>query len=70
MSWPRDAYVGLKKIMLLEERITSLTEQSKELLDTCRDLDRRMLRLEAKFELLERMASPASRRRLPEATGE
>ena len=70
MSWPRDAYAGLKRIMLLEERITSLTEQSKELLDTCKDLDRRLLRLEAKFELLERMAAPSTRRRLPETTQE
>jgi len=70
LSWPRDAYVGLKKIMLLEERITGLTEQSKELLDTCKDLDRRLLRMEAKFELLERMAGPGSRRRLPESNAD
>jgi hypothetical protein len=66
MSWARDALVALKRIILLEERITNLTEQSKQLMDTCGDLDRRLIRLEAKFELLERMAAPASRRSLPE----
>jgi len=53
----------------LEERITNLTVQSKELMDKCGDLDRRLIRLEAKFELLERMAAPAPRRALPEKTG-
>ncbi len=66
MSWARDALVSLKKIILLEERIANLTEQSKQLMDTCGDLDRRLIRLEAKFELLERMAAPATRRSLPE----
>jgi len=66
MSWARDALVSLKRIILLEERITNLTVQSKELMDTCGDLDRRLIRLEAKFELLERMAAPAPRRALPE----
>lgn len=66
MSWARDALAALKRIILLEERITNLTTQSKQLMDTCTDLDRRLLRLEAKFELLERMAAPAARRSLPE----
>jgi len=66
MSWARDALASLKRIILLEERITNLTVQSKQLMDTCGDLDRRLIRLEAKFELLERMAAPATRRSLPE----
>jgi len=56
VSWARDALIALKRIMLLEERIVSLTEQSK----------RRLVRLEAKFDLLERMAVSPSRRALPE----
>ncbi len=68
MSWARDALLALKRIILLEERITSLTEQSKQLLDACTEMDRRLVRLEAKFELLERMAAPSSRRALPEKT--
>ena len=66
MGWARDALASLKRIILLEERITNLTVQSKQLMDTCGDLDRRLIRLEAKFELLERMAAPATRRSLPE----
>ena len=64
MSWARDAFVALKKIILLEERITGLSEQSKQLMDTCQDLDRRLLRLEAKFELIERLGG-ANRKALP-----
>lgn len=66
MSWARDALIALKRIMLLEERIVSLTEQSKQLMDACTDMDRRLVRLEAKFDLLERMAVSPSRRALPE----
>ena len=65
MSWGRDAFDALKRLILLEERISGLSEMSKQLMDTCKDLDRRLLRLEAKFELLERMSSPRSRS-LPE----
>ncbi len=68
MSWAVDSLVAIKKIILLEDRIKNLSEQSQRLLDTCQDLDRRLIRLEAKFELLERMAAPA-RRSLPEKSG-
>lgn len=67
MSWARDAFDSLKRIILLEERISGLTEHAKQLMDTCKDLDRRLVRLEAKFELLERMSSPR-RRSLPESS--
>jgi hypothetical protein len=66
MSWARDALASLKRIILLEERIANLTVQSKLLMDAYGDLDRRLIRLEAKFELLERMAAPAARLSLPE----
>jgi len=51
----------LRRIVLLEDRINTLTDQSKKLLDACTDLDRRLVRLEAKFELLERMATSRGR---------
>jgi len=44
----------------------TLTEQVKQIALNCQDLDRRLVRMEAKFELLERMATPPSRRSLPE----
>ena len=65
MSWARDTLEALKRIILLEDRIRRLTEESQRLTDKCQDLDRRLIRMEAKFELLERMATP-SRRALPE----
>jgi hypothetical protein len=65
MSWALESLAAIKRIILLEDRIKSLTDQSKMLMDTCQDLDRRLIRLEAKFELLERVAAPR-RRPLPE----
>lgn len=65
MSWALESLAAIKRVILLEDRIKTLTEQSQMLMDSCRDLDRRLIRLEAKFELLERMAAPA-RRSLPE----
>ena len=67
MSWTREALTAIKRTILIEDRIANLSKQSQELLDVCKDLDRRLVRIEAKFELLERMASPG-RRSLPEST--
>jgi len=61
VSWATDALAAVRRIVLLEDRINTLTDQSKKLLDTCTDLDRRLVRLEAKFELLERMATSRGR---------
>jgi len=65
MSWAASAYAAIRKIVLLEDRMENLTTQVDSLATAFSDLDRRLIRLEAKFELLERMASP-SRRALPE----
>jgi SMC interacting uncharacterized protein involved in chromosome segregation len=67
VSWARDAITAIKRIILIEDRIASLSKQTAELMQVCKDLDRRLVRIEAKFELLERMASPR-RRPLPEET--
>ena len=64
MSWPRDAFEALRQIVLVEHRVNTLTDSVKQLATTCQDLDRRLARVEAKFELLERVAVP-SRRSLP-----
>jgi hypothetical protein len=65
VSWPKDAFEALRQIVLIEHRVNTLTDSVKELANTCQEMDRRLVRLEAKFELLERMAAP-SRRSLPE----
>jgi hypothetical protein len=67
MSWPRDAFEALRQIVLIENRINTMTDTVKELAVACQEMDRRLVRLEAKFELLERMAAP-SRRVLPETS--
>ncbi len=64
MSWARDAVSAIRKIVLIEDRIEALTAQVKHLAEGYTDLDRRMVRLEAKFDLIEKMAAPA-RRALP-----
>jgi hypothetical protein len=65
MNWAASAYAAIRKIVLLEDRMETLTTQVNGLATTFSELDRRLIRLEAKFELLERMAAP-SRRALPE----
>ena len=65
MSWASDVYNAVRKVVLLEDRVERLTSKLDGLAESQLELDRRLIRLEAKFELLERMASP-SRRALPE----
>ncbi len=64
MSWARDAVAAIRKIVLIEDRMEALTSQVKHLADGYTDLDRRLVRLEAKFDLMEKMAAPG-RRALP-----
>jgi hypothetical protein len=66
VSWAREAVAAIRKIILIEDRIEGLTDQVKLLADSYRDLDRRLLRIEAKFELIEKVATGSSRRNLPE----
>jgi hypothetical protein len=64
MSWAASAYAAIRKMVLLEDRTENLTRHVDNLATAFADLDRRLIRLEAKFELLERMAS-SPRRALP-----
>lgn len=64
MSWARDAVSAIRKIVLIEDRMEALTAHVKHLAEGYTDLDRRLVRLEAKFDLLEKMAAPG-RRALP-----
>ena len=63
MSWASEALAAIRKIVLLEDRMERLAGQVDSLMELCRDLDRRLLRVEAKFELIEK-AAISSRRRL------
>jgi hypothetical protein len=61
VSWSRDAFEALRQIVLIDNRINSLSDGVKELAVKCQELDGRLIRVEAKFELLETMAAPRRR---------
>jgi hypothetical protein len=61
MSWANDAYAAIRKIVLIEDRMDALTAQVKQLAESYQDLDRRLIRIEAKFELIERMGTTRQR---------
>jgi len=63
VSWASEALAAIRKIVLLEDRMERLAGQVDSLMALCQDLDRRLLRVEAKFELIEK-AAISSRRRL------
>lgn len=67
MTWAGEALAAIRKIVLIEERIGGLTEQVKVLADSYVELDRRLLKMEAKFELLENL-SGRHRKALPSST--
>ena len=67
MSWASEAVAAIRKIVLIEDRVERLADQTEALAGKCQELDLRLARLEAKFELIERMAS-GRRRALPEKT--
>jgi hypothetical protein len=56
VSWASDAIGAIRKIVLLEDRVERLAGQVDSLAEVCKDMDRRLVRLEAKFELLEKAA--------------
>jgi hypothetical protein len=58
VSWARDAVAAVRKIVLIEDRMEALTVQVKYLADGYTNLDRRLVRVEAKFDLLEKMTAP------------
>ena len=57
MSWVQAAVQALRHIILLSERMEVLSVRVKALADAYSDLEHRLNRMEAKFELLERMAA-------------
>ena len=64
MTWAGEALAAIRKIILIEERVNALAEQVKRLADAYLELDRRLLKIEAKFELIERI-SGGQRKALP-----
>jgi hypothetical protein len=62
VTWAAEALAAIRKIVLIEDRINNLTEHVKALADSYLELDRRMLRVEAKFELIERIGVSQAKR--------
>ncbi len=61
MSWASEAVGAIRKIVRIEDRVERVANQVNQLAETCQDLDRRLVRLEAKFELLEKVATTRQR---------
>lgn len=61
MSWATEAVGAIRKIVLIEDRVERVSNQVNQLAETCQDLDRRLVRLEAKFELIEKVATTRPR---------
>ncbi len=61
MSWATEALGAIRKIVLIEDRVERVAHQVNQLAETCQDLDRRLVRLEAKFDLLEKVATTRQR---------
>jgi len=66
MTWAGDALKSLKKIILIEEKVTTLAEDVKLLALRYQDISERLARVEGKFEAYERVATTAAQhKRLP-----
>jgi hypothetical protein len=65
VSWGGEAVAAIRKIVLSEDRVAQLADRVDRLANSYAALDRRMLKIEAKFELLERMAAATPRSARP-----
>ena len=69
MTWAGDALKSLRKIILIEEKITGLAEDVKFLALRFQDLSERLARIEGKFEAYERVSAVGMRpKRLPKSS--
>ena len=68
MSWAGEAVAAIRKMVLIEDRMNNLTEHVRKLAESYNELDRRLLRVEAKFELIEHLGS-SRRSALPAKSG-
>ena len=69
MTWVRDTYEALRKIILMDQRLDQIAADVRELAASQEQLADRVARLEGKFELWEAMAGKKARKRrkLPES---
>jgi hypothetical protein len=64
MSWATEAFAALKKIILLEDRVSRLADHVDGIGRLMTEMDRRLIRLETKIDVYE----SAGRRRKPPKT--
>ena len=57
MSWASEEVGAIRKLVLIEDRLDRVANHVDQLAEGCQDLDRRLVRLEAKFELIEKVAT-------------
>jgi hypothetical protein len=67
MSWAAEAFAALKKIILLEDRVSRLADRVDGLGRLVTDMDRRVIRLETKMDVYE---SASRRRKAPKTLPE
>lgn len=63
MSWASEALQAIRKMVLIEDRMERLANQTDKLAIKCQELDLRMAKIEGKFELLESAALARGGRR-------
>jgi hypothetical protein len=61
VSWAGEAVAAIRKIVLIEDRVAQLADRVDRLASSYSELDRRMLKIEAKFELIERLNASVQR---------
>jgi hypothetical protein len=60
MSWAGEALKSLKKVILIEEKVSTLADDVKLLALKYQELSERVARMEGKFEAYERVAAAAA----------
>ena len=69
MSWVRDVYEALRKIILMDQRLDQIAADLRELAASHEELEERVARIEGKFGFLEALIGGKSRqlRKFPPA---
>lgn len=66
MSWASDAIAALRKIIVLEERVVTLSEDLKDMAKLTKNMERRLVKLETKLEIYEKLSEKNPKGRMIE----
>ena len=67
MSWASEAIAALRKILILEERMVTLSEDLKHMAKLANELDRRLIKLETKWEVYEKLSQKEHKRQITDS---